>query len=268
MNFKPLTIEDKDLIEFIFSKNNILISEYTFTNLFAWSQSRNVIYDNYKNGLIFIAKYENDRYFLPPIGYDNIVKITNELKEYGTKNEINHIKRIKESDAAILINENFNLIEDRNNFDYLYDSNEMGLLNGKKYSSKRNLYLNFINDYDFEFVEYEKRFENRCLEISKKWIESKNLNDKSLFNEYKAINFLIENYSLLSAKGYVLLINGRVEGFVFGEKLNDDTNVVHFEKANSDFRGIYQAINKLYIEKEVLGKYKFLNREQDLGSWG
>ena len=40
-------------------------------------------------------------------------------------------------------------------------------------------------------------------------------------------------------------VNGKIEAFSFGKKINDDTAVLHVEKANPDIhRGIYAAINK------------------------
>lgn len=47
--------------------------------------------------------------------------------------------------------------------------------------------------------------------------------------------------------------------------LNKNTFVVHFEKALSNYSGIYQTINKLFAESELYGKYELINREQDLG---
>ncbi|HAY72398.1 MAG TPA: hypothetical protein DCY31_00830, partial [Ruminococcaceae bacterium] len=53
----------------------------------------------------------------------------------------------------------------------------------------------------------------------------------------------------------------------FGERLNDDTFVTHFEKAYSDIRGAYPMINQLFAQT-LLTDYKYINREDDVGSEG
>ena len=53
----------------------------------------------------------------------------------------------------------------------------------------------------------------------------------------------------------------------FGKKINDDTAVLHVEKANPDIRGIYAAINKEFAE-HAWGDVVYLNREEDMGHEG
>ena len=50
-------------------------------------------------------------------------------------------------------------------------------------------------------------------------------------------------------------------------KINDDTAVLHVEKANPDIRGIYAAINKEFAE-HAWGDVVYLNREEDMGHEG
>jgi hypothetical protein len=60
---------------------------------------------------------------------------------------------------------------------------------------------------------------------------------------------------------------GRIEAFSIAERLNPTTAVVHFEKANPEWRGMYQLINQWFCRNELLG-FEFVNREQDLGIEG
>ena len=68
-----------------------------------------------------------------------------------------------------------------------------------------------------------------------------------------------------NSTGAVICIEDKIVAYTFGEILNKNTFVVHFEKALSNYSGIYQTINKLFAENELYGKYEFINREQDLG---
>ena len=46
-----------------------------------------------------------------------------------------------------------------------------------------------------------------------------------------------------------------------------DTIVIHFEKGDTRFKGIYQAINKHFLAAQE-NRFTFVNREQDLGDEG
>ena len=48
------------------------------------------------------------------------------------------------------------------------------------------------------------------------------------------------------------------------DMLTSDTVCVHIEKANAEIRGLYVAINKLFLENEY-PDVKFVNREDDMG---
>jgi hypothetical protein len=55
-----------------------------------------------------------------------------------------------------------------------------------------------------------------------------------------------------------------VEAFSIGEALNPRTAVVHFEKAMTDYQGLYQLMNMWFCEYGLAG-FEYVNREQDLG---
>ena len=60
------------------------------------------------------------------------------------------------------------------------------------------------------------------------------------------------------------MLDGKVIAFTFGEKLNSDTAVIHVEKADSNFRGIYAAINQNFVANEWSDMI-YINREEDMG---
>jgi hypothetical protein len=78
-----------------------------------------------------------------------------------------------------------------------------------------------------------------------------------------------EQQSIFSngVKGGVILINGKVGAFTLGEPLNHNTVVIHIEKANPAFEGLYPMINQAFLEHHWSG-YTYVNREQDLGEEG
>ena len=72
----------------------------------------------------------------------------------------------------------------------------------------------------------------------------------------------------LGLTGGVLRVDGEIVAFTIGEAVNDDTFVVHIEKAYSEVEGSYTMINQQFVEHELLGKYRYVNREDDVGLEG
>ena len=92
--------------------------------------------------------------------------------------------------------------------------------------------------------------------------------DQHLVGERLAVEKVFKNYpKLTETKVGGIYIDNNLEAFTFGELLNPDTVVVHVEKANPEIRGLYAAINKLFLENEF-PDVEFVNREEDLGLEG
>ena len=70
------------------------------------------------------------------------------------------------------------------------------------------------------------------------------------------------------ACAYCDLVGDEIVAFTIGEAVNDDTFVVHIEKAYADIEGAYTMINQQFVEHEIVGKYKYTNREDDVGEEG
>jgi hypothetical protein len=88
-----------------------------------------------------------------------------------------------------------------------------------------------------------------------------------LFNESISIKEALTHFERLRVKGGAILIDGKIEAFTLGEPLNPNTVVIHIEKANSAYEGLYTLINQAFLENEW-PEYTYVNREQDLGEEG
>ncbi len=272
--FKNLTLEDNELFTGFFKKHPPLISEYTFSNLFVWHKSRKIQYALHDEGIIILAEQHGKSYFMPPVGFSDIKKIYTELFNYADMHNYPKIfKRVGESDIEHLSGEkSFKITEDPDNNDYIYNTEKLAFLEGRKYSNKRAWVRKFDGEYYHKYMHYTEECKDRCIKLAEEWvnkrIESVNYN----IDEFEAIKCFLENYNHFKIPGGIICVDceGKkdIVAFTFGEKLNKDTFVIHFEKADSGFTGIYQAINKYFAENEISGKFKFINREQDLGIAG
>jgi hypothetical protein len=86
--------------------------------------------------------------------------------------------------------------------------------------------------------------------------------------ENRVIEKVLKNWSSLKGvSGGALLVNDDIVAYTVAEMLGADTLVIHFEKGNPDYKGVYQAINQMFLER--FGNPDILvNREQDLDDEG
>ena len=71
----------------------------------------------------------------------------------------------------------------------------------------------------------------------------------------------------LDLEGIVISVDGVVKAFVLGERLNRDTAVCHFEKAEPFMEGLSQLVNREFAAR-LFTDCRYINREQDLGEPG
>jgi uncharacterized protein len=89
----------------------------------------------------------------------------------------------------------------------------------------------------------------------------------ALLSEDYAVREALTRFGELDFQGAAIVMAGKVEAFSIGEALNEDTAVIHLEKANPDIPGLYAAINQLFC-RHAWSHMKYVNREQDLGVEG
>ena len=153
---------------------------------------------------------------------------------------------------------------DRDNFEYIYSTESLITLGGKKFREKRNHLNQFRMQYaGYEYEPISKENMDECREVAKKWAENHDEADGTDV-ELEAISRLFDNWEALALKGGLIRIFGQVEAFSIGEELNDRMALVHIEKANPEIRGLYQAINNEFL-RNTFSHLEFVNREEDMG---
>lgn len=268
LNFKQVNLEDKPIIDKFFSAFQPGISEYTFTNLFMWSKPKEIAYAIHNEGLIIKAHSHGKKYFLPPIGFTDCHQTFDFLINYGITHNIRLIELIPEHLKKYIKNNQYKIIPDRNSFDYLYRTQSLATLKGWRLDGKRGFVKKFIKNYAFEYQKYKLQHKKGCVKLMQDWFDTKIEKDPTVNDEWAAFHKFINNFNKLNAVGGVIIVDDKIIAFSFGEKLNDTTFVIHFEKADPAYIGSYQIINQLFVQNEVSGKYIFVNREQDMGIEG
>jgi hypothetical protein len=155
------------------------------------------------------------------------------------------------------------IVEDRDNFDYLYNRIDLAELSGKKFHKKRNLVNAFLNAYIPEVLPLTQERVPDALKVLDIWREG-----KGEIGDYIASKEALELFQTIGLVGNIYYIEGRPVGWCLGEPLAQNTMfAVHFEKGIDDYKGIYQYINQNFAAS-LPENFIHINREQDLGDEG
>jgi hypothetical protein len=269
--FKELSLEAKPLFDRLFDLFPPLISEFTFTNLFIWRHAYQLKISRLKGVLCVLSDQGENSFFFPPIGEGDMVEYYRILLQYlEEKGGHPKIARLPEVLIAKMDWEAEALTAelDRAQSDYLYLTKDLINLEGRKYHRKRNHIKQFKEKYSYEYIPLTPEWVSECLRLETEWCDLRQCEViPGLLNESIAIKEAFTHFEELGLKGGAILINEKLEAFTLGEPLNRDTVVIHIEKANSAYEGLYSLINQAFLENEW-SKYTYVNREQDLGEEG
>ena len=271
--FKAIELDDRDFIRDILWKYQPQTSELTFTNLFIWCAHYGIQWSKHRDWLVVISSTsENTVFAFPPIGPPSRLEVVRLLLEWMAEGKAQRDPRIERADQ-ILVAEiqgaSDLLVEPTpDHFDYVYRSEDLIKLAGRKYHSKRNHIHQFEQSYSFVYSPLSGEMVEPCLALAENWCEFHRCEeDLNLLEEWEAVRQALNHFESLKIEGGVIHINNKVEAFALGELLNQQTAVVHIEKANPEIPGLYALINQQFCEK-LWSKIPFVNREQDLGEPG
>lgn len=267
MEFKPFRIEDKARIDSYFVVHHYEQIDCTFNTLFLWQDAYQTSWAE-QDGILFVrAGTGKDTFFMPPFAKaeENFVHglalIHEEYDKLGLPFRLKSASSWVTEQIERLVPGKYDFIEDRDNEEYIYRTEDMIRLPGKKLRMKKNHLNGFLRQYaDYQYEAITK--EN--LEDAKAGIHDWFLRHGDIEEEEQAIKRCFDHWDALGVKGAVIRIYGKVEAFTNGDSINEKMAHIIFEKANPEIRGLYQAINRDFLIHEFADT-EFVNREEDLG---
>ncbi|MDK0734793.1 phosphatidylglycerol lysyltransferase domain-containing protein [Clostridium perfringens] len=277
--FKKITLKEKSLYYKYIDKNKFLSCEYSFATLFMWKEFNAIEYD-IVNNIFIIKKYDNKNgvFFMEPLGDiddNSLINIIDYLESIRKKEKskwlfgdvnINFLNRLE-----AIYKENLIFQDEINNFDYVYNFDDLRNLSGRKFRKKRNKYYQFIKNYNYKTAFFKSFLDNKekkeCLEFLDEWsLENKEIDDEFLA-EIDGTRNLINYLGELDLDLIKLYVDNKLIGISIGERFNDSMYIVHVEKCLREFKGAYAFINNALL-KNSFSDLKYVNREEDLGVLG
>ncbi|HIZ73754.1 MAG TPA: DUF2156 domain-containing protein [Candidatus Mediterraneibacter stercoravium] len=272
-DFKRPELEDKDLVNHYFFEAPGRSCERTFVNVFLWSRHYKVKFAVIEDALVF--RDESDGYaFSYPAGEPEAVKRALEaVMEYCREHECpfrlynvtpEHFDQMEKWFPG-----RFQIEYVRDVADYVYETEKLATLAGKKLHGKRNHINRFKALYpDWSYEKMDDGNVEECFQMALKWRNQNGCDDDTEKNAEMCVTLnSLRLYKELGLRGGILRVNGEIAAFSMGEPLCSDTFVVHIEKAFAEIEGAYPMINQQFVQHECMD-YTYVNREDDAGSEG
>ncbi len=270
--FKSLELKDKDIIDSYLQQQNYRASDLCFTNLYCWGKKFDTQFATTPDWLFIRFKDNNGRNsYLKPIGTGNLKDAIDLIVEnhssFTTPFQLRGVTKEMIAKIELAMPGRFNYRLNRSVSDYIYTTEKLIHLTGKKLQSKRNHINRFKreNDWKYHSLTGKPALVRECKDMLDKWMEvNKEEKDPSLAYDDYATTLMLDNFEYLNLKGGLICINNEIAAFTIGEPLTKDTVVVHVEKAFTTIHGAYTIINQQFVENEV-SEFLYVNREEDMG---
>ena len=157
--------------------------------------------------------------------------------------------------------------DDRPNYDYIYRTQDLIDLKGRDFHGKKNHLNYFKKTYEDEYVELTSAMAEEAMEFIAEFNERKDVpeHEKEMLRfEEEAMRDVLLNLEAVGYSAGAIRIDGKIEAIAIGGRLGSNMITEHVEKANVNYRGLYQAINNEFC-KHVASRAKYINREEDMG---
>jgi hypothetical protein len=261
---RPLAMVDKPLLDQVCADIQPRISELSFAGLYLFRKAHDYKLATAAGSIIVLGRgYDGADYFLPPLGGDVAaalkIMFADGLPLYGADDFF--IDRY-------LAEKSLQHTELRDSGDYLYLREKLATLPGSGFHKKKNRINYFSSRHDHAVSLFSGEHLTGCLNLLDRLVHnSRDDIASSLHLEMEATYEAVQQADVLGLDGVVVTINNRVAAFALGERLNRETAVCHFEKADPFTEGLYQLVNREFA-RLLFQECHYLNREQDLGDMG
>lgn len=158
-------------------------------------------------------------------------------------------------------------VHDRDSDEYVYLKDKLIALSGRALHKKKNHMNFFLKNYTYQVKRISKDMADEIMDFVVKAKMSKGYEAdemESLHMEEEAIQEILQFVDRKEIYSAAVYIEGNLEAFAIGEILNENTAVEHFEKANEEYRGLYQVICSEFC-KMLPEQIVYVNREEDMG---
>ncbi len=244
-------------------------SDYSFVNLWGWADIYGLEWA-WSSDLVWVRQTRPETLYWAPVGNWGGVNWKQTLKEnFSGSVQFGRIPKELLGVWQQINDMHLDAQPTRRHWDYLYSVTDLAELKGRKYHKKKNLLNQFLKKYDYSYLSLSAENIHLTTRMQEDWCTWRDCAaEEALDSENRAILKILDNWEEFDRlMGGALMVDNRMVAYTLAEELADDNLVIHFEKGDADYKGVYQAINQIFLQ-QAGQPYQTVNREQDLGSEG
>ena len=272
LKFKDVELSDSVLFEEY--AQPLFGLEACFGNIYIWRKAWDIKIANDEQALYVLMENDEPSFMLPPFmknEKDSMCVPIEKCEEYMKNNYgiplllkgvTPPIKERIERDCP----GSFEFSEDRCNYEYVYNRDDLANLTGKKFHSKRNHINRLLAKHSFEYKPFSKEYYDECIDLQNKWVHSKGGLNEDFEDELVVAKEAFANMEALKLRCGLLFIDGELAAFSIGEKYRNSA-VIHIEKADPEVPGAFNLINREFV-RNAWEDVEYINREEDMGIEG
>lgn len=266
--FTPVTLEDKDKYYAFWDATPTRALDYTLANLWGWQEFYGLKW-LFGDNLCWIRQSKGPESWWAPIGdwlnynWRGVAPALSGKTFTRVPEKLLQVWR-EQLTAA------FTEEEERGQWEYLYNQQELADLPGNRFHKKRNHFNSYVKTYgNPDYRPITPEMVRSVLEVQDDWCHWHECDDSpSLRAENDAIKRVLTHWdSFRNMVGGSLFVNGEMIAFSVGEPLDREDLGVHFEKGLNGYKGVYQAMNCEFARNAGAG-FKWINRAQDMDEEG
>ena len=272
IDFYNLSLSEREWITHRMLEDGRQACEYSFANNYLWSDIYGVKMAKEQGCLIFQFQSKETCCYTIPVGAGNrkgALDVLLEMEHSQGKDLV--LSTLVQSDLEWL-SENYSgmytVETNRDDYDYVYSTEKLSTLAGRKLHGKRNHIARFKDGGNWRFREMMPEDAGECMRLLDMWKENESEKwNEEMENELHMNRKALRHLADLVLDGGMLYKGGNLVAFSIGEPLTSDTYVVHIEKALAEVQGAYPMINQQFV-LHYCQNYQYVNREEDTGDEG
>lgn len=262
MDWTALSLNHKPILDGVFKRHPMILSDYTFTNLWIWNDLRHYEIAFIDDFLCIRLTEEGRQAFLYPLGNGSRKPIIQKLASFSMKPFF--LRAIPEEAIEELQDSSWSLEPEPDRFDYIYLFQDLLQLPGNAYQAKRNFIHQFEGLHDFEYLKIIPDHIPALIALEQEWFEEHPTPSRTMVHEHDAALKALRDFVHLGIFGGALWVKGRPIAYTLAEYMSCKVLLIHLEKALKPYKGAYPQMNQQLLRH--LCSVEFVNREEDLGS--
>lgn len=272
VTWKPIEITDQTEINQFLMASAYPISDYNFTHLMIWQEAYHLEFAKMSTFLVIrgMDLQSGKAFMYMPLGKGNFSDVIEVMmKEFEKCGDPLQIRAVTPSMIRILTKNNsipFEYRTERNDYEYLYKIESLANYSDKALRRKREMCRYFEARYAYKFVPYTSDEFHRLKPLLNYWYGEAE-DDPVLWGERNGIIRILNDFDRFECNGYMVIIQEEMVGFILVEALTPSTLVVHFEKGNREFKGVYDMM-KRDVCRLYRSTFEKVNLEEDMGLSG